>query len=217
MICLSYSFTEKMPVYGGTAGIDLKPGKSIPDGDSCNTWSFRLENHWGTHVDCPNHFFKNGKKLLDYPFSCWKFDSPQIIDVVAEPGQLIVPDDLQDAVLSSTDFLILRSGWGKLRSEMVYSSENPGIHSDFAFWLRKRHPDVRTLGIDWISVSSYLNRAMGRETHKAFLDPEGFGNPVLLVEDMNLNNISEKINSVFIAPVLIDKVDSAPCTIFALV
>ena len=64
---LSYTITESMPVYGASNGPELASLKAIDKGDSCNTWRFCLENHWGTHVDGPNHFFTNGRRIMDYP------------------------------------------------------------------------------------------------------------------------------------------------------
>jgi len=38
-------------------------------------------------------------------------------------------------------------------------------------------------GFDSISVSSFQNRMVGREAHRAFLDPKA---PILLLEDIDL-------------------------------
>jgi kynurenine formamidase len=67
--------------------------------------------------------------------------------------------------------------------------------------------------MDLISVSSYSNRSEGHKAHQAFLKPE-IGNPILLVEDMNLN-IKGPFSKVIIAPLLIEKADGAPCTVLA--
>ena len=69
-------------------------------------------------------------------------------------------------------------------------------------------------GFDSISVSSFANRALGREAHKAFLNPV---KPILLLEDMDLRDVSEQkiINEVFIAPIRIKKCDGLPCSVIA--
>ena len=70
------------------------------------------------------------------------------------------------------------------------------------------------MGFDSVSVSSFSNRMLGREAHKAFLDPL---NPILLLEDMDLTLLSEdsKIKKLDIAPLRISKCDGLPCTIIA--
>jgi len=91
---LSYPITESMPVYGGCVELELTPINVIDKGDSCNTWRFCLENHWGTHVDGPNHFFTNGQKIIDYPADFWRFKKPEIVQIEAKPGQIITLDML---------------------------------------------------------------------------------------------------------------------------
>ena len=59
---LSYTLEETIPAYGKTkVSLGVRSQKSIDRGDSCNTIRFSMENHWGTHIDAPAHFFKNAK------------------------------------------------------------------------------------------------------------------------------------------------------------
>ena len=55
---------------------------------------------------------------------------------------------------------------------------------------------------------------IGREAHKAFLDPKS---PILLLEDMDLREITERsiIQKLTIAPLRIAKCDGLPCTVIA--
>jgi len=70
------------------------------------------------------------------------------------------------------------------------------------------------IGFDSISVSSFANRMLGREAHKAFLNPE---KPILLLEDMDLREVNKNTNfkEIIVAPMRIAKCDGLPCTIFA--
>lgn len=210
---LSHQLAEEMPVYGSSAAIDIKPVKAIVRGDSSNVYSMTLQNHWGTHVDCPAHFFQNGLKIKDFDADFWLFIKPQIIPVRAEPGKIISENDLPMKIKSDTDFLILKSGWGKFRGDPVYYERNPGIDPSFGQMLRRNYPYIRAVGMDWISLSSYENREIGREAHKVFLNPTAEGNPIMIVEDMNLPDDIEELNSVYIAPMRFEGIDSAPCTI----
>jgi len=112
---LSYTITELMPVYGGSAGPESTPLKAIDKGDSCNTWRFCLENHWGTHVDGPNHFFTNGRRIMNYPADFWIFDNPQILNVRLEPGELLRWNVIGAKVDKNADLLLIKSGWGQSR------------------------------------------------------------------------------------------------------
>ena len=210
---LSHPITKSMPVYGGSAGLELTQLKAIDEGDSCNTWRFCLENHWGTHVDGPNHFFTNGRKIMDYPADFWIFNNPQVLDIQLEPGELLRWNVIGAKVDKNADLLIIKSGWGKERKSDLYWKENPGIHADVGIGLRNLKRSIRAVGIDWISISSFVHREEGRKTHLAFLDPDGEGAPVLLIEDMDLSADLTMLSRVFVAPLIVEGIDSAACTI----
>ena len=210
---LSHIYTNEQPVYGGTAEIKIDKIKSINAGDSSNVFQFTIQNHWGTHVDAPNHFFENGRKVADYPPEFWFFAKPQIIDVELNMGEILVPGDWLNGIGSDTDILLFRSGWCKRRNDRSYTTENPGIHPDIGICLRKNYPNLRTIGIDWISLSSYLNRELGREAHKAFLDPKEDNEPILIIEDMYLSGNLNGLVDVLVFPLMIEQLDSAPCTV----
>ena len=57
---ISYILTSPFPTYGGQGSVMIEPVKSLQSGDSANVFRMTIENHWGTHVDAPNHFFDDG-------------------------------------------------------------------------------------------------------------------------------------------------------------
>ena len=210
---LSHPLMSAVPVYGGVASIECRKIKAIEHGNSANTFSFTMENHWGTHIDSPNHFFSNGQKIADYPPEFWLFKSPQVIRINLEPAEILICGSWIEAVKPASDILLLKSMWSNFRWQDIYGTENPGIHPDVAFYLREKFPNIRAIGIDWISVSSYKERNTGRETHRAFLDPDGLNHPILIIEDMDMSFESESLEDVFAVPLRIDCIDSAPCTV----
>lgn len=211
---LSHPLRAQVPVYGRTADLELRQERSIGQGDTCNEYWVGFNNHWGTHVDCPLHFFDKASQVVEYEAPSWYFSRPQIIEAALMPGQLLTPGDLQAAVKPETDLLLLKSGWGKWRGEEIYSKQNPGLDPALGNWLKKEYPSIRAVGIDWISAGSYLNREAGRQAHQAFLDPAK--RPILLVEDMDLSAPLEGLKEVWIAPLRIEGIDSAPCTVFGI-
>ena len=217
MICyLSHPITESMPVYGGNADLNLVSVKNVVQGDSCNTWHFCLENHWGTHVDCPAHFFVEGQKVADYPSDFWLFSKPQVIRIETKQSQVITRGSFSCDLDSQTDLILFQSGWWKFRGKKIYTMSNPGLHPSLALWLRKDFPAVRAIGMDWVSISSVENRDIGRDAHRAFLNPDGEGHPILIIEDMNLAANLHDLKEVWVAPLLVEGVDSAPCTVIGI-
>lgn len=211
---LSYPISKTIPVYGDSASPEVIALKAIGKGDSCNTWRLCIENHWGTHVDGPNHFFLKGKRVSDLSCDFWLFKNPQVIQVDVEPGQIIEAKHLPEEISPQTDLLLFKSGWGQFRGQEIYSFQNPGIHPELGILLRQRYPNIRCIGIDWVSVSSYQHRELGREAHRVFLNDYINSHPLIIIEDMDLSKDLSKLYEVLVAPLLVETIDSAPCTVF---
>ncbi|MFA5339140.1 MAG: cyclase family protein [Candidatus Omnitrophota bacterium] len=211
---LSHLLTEKLPAYGGGGhSLDMAKTGSVSGEGSANIYRFSMGSHWGTHVDAPNHFFENGRKAADYPPEFWLFRAPQVIDVTLAPSEILNSGKWLESIDGSKDILLLKSGWKRHRDKELYCKENPGIHPDVGMYIRKKLPNIRAVGIDWISVSPFCARPIGRQAHKAFLDPEGENNPVLIIEDMDLSCNLKGLFEVTVSPLRVEGADSAPCTV----
>ena len=210
---LSYEIKENIPVYGKRARVNISPVMSIRGGDTANVYEFTMQNHWGTHVDAPRHFFDKGKGICDFPPDHWIFDNPQVIEVELSSGGILTKDVWLNDIKFGTDILLFKSGWSRFRNEEKYFNDNPGIDPSVGTFIRENHSEIRAIGIDWISVSPHRKRDLGRETHRNFLSPEGKNSPVLIVEDMDLSEVSDSLNSIIILPLRMDILDSAPCTV----
>lgn len=214
-IFLSYSYSDETPGYGGQKGFDSKSVKSILCGDSCNQLTFTMTNHIGTHIDTPRHFFKDGLSLTDYPAAFWCIEKMTVINLDLSPGTLITSEHLSDSLDNESELLIINTGFWKRRGEDIYWSNNPGLSKELGLFLRKNYPNLKIIGGDFISATSYSNRPEGKLAHQAFLDPKSDGTPIMIIEDMKLDQLNFKPNSIIISPLLLEKADGAPVTIFA--
>lgn len=209
---LSYILKNDNPSYGGSETIKINRMKSISNGDSANVYQFSLKSHCGTHIDAPNHFFDDGNRVSDCPAEFWLFKFPQAIRVDLKPSEVLNRGKWTESIKPDSDILLFQSGWAKVRGSKAYSSENPGIHPDVGLYLRQNYPRLRAIGIDWISISPYRNRPLGRKAHRVFLDPKGENNPVFIIEDMDLSGDLKRLKRVFVFPLRIEALDSSPCT-----
>jgi arylformamidase len=210
---LSYYINEQTPLYGGEKAILVKKRSEISKGASSNTKYLKLPNHSGTHVDFPNHFSDEGKIINDYPASFWQFKKVHVISYAAKKDE-IINETLVDNndIPVDTEFLIINTSFGSHREEMAYWNNNPGLSPSLASPLKARCPKLKAVGFDFISLTSYQNRLLGREAHKAFL----LANDILLIEDMKLDEVYDKaIKSVTALPLLIDNIDGCPISIIA--
>jgi kynurenine formamidase len=211
---LSYAYEEKNPAYGqGLIPLEFKQCKSITCGDSCNTYDFTMNNHLGTHIDAPAHFFNEGQSISQIDPNKLCFDHPALVDIEIEEGTyLVCPKHLKGNIDPNIDLLIIRTGSYKKRQEDVYCKEGFGMSAELGEFLRENFKNLRAILLDTVSLSSFQNREEGRRSHKVFLNPES---PLFIIEDADLSILEEVDvpDRVIVAPLLLGFADSAPCTV----
>ena len=201
------------PLYGGDKGIEVQPLNQISNGDTSNTKLLKLHNHSGTHIDFPNHFIANGKTSSDYDPAFWYFQSPFLYERTATPSEIInLSQEELKRVPSQTDFLIIKTGFSQYRGQEKYWKFNPGLSPESADILRDQLPRLRVVGMDFISLTSYQNRPLGRIAHRSFL---GGDRPLLLVEDMDLCHLNVQPKKIICTPLMIENLDGCPVTVIA--
>lgn len=213
-IYLSHFLSETTPAYGNGESFKSVQRRSMERNDSCNAGLWTMSNHLGTHIDCPRHFSKGGKTLSEYDADFWVFVSAGIVDISPiEPEQQIDLTVLPVEIIpADADLLILKTGFGKMRGDPVYWNANPSFSPDLADALRGHCPNLRVMGFDTISLSSWTDRDLGKEAHWAFLDTP---RSILLLEDMDLTHIEKdtNINQVIIGPLPVKNADASPCMV----
>ncbi|MFC1623860.1 cyclase family protein [Candidatus Omnitrophota bacterium] len=212
---LSYPLDINTYGYGGKKPFTISKSKSISGGDPCNTFILNLPNHIGTHMDCPNHFYNSGKKSYQYKIEDFIFLRPVILECLKSDNELISETDIRKSYkkLRKADVLLLRTGFYKFRRSSRYGIRNPGIAPEAAKFIREFLGNIRCVGIDTVSVSPYQNRMLGRETHKIFFKNNFKNEPIRLIEDMDLSGEMHKLKKVYVFPLLINDIDSSPCTV----
>jgi len=213
-VLLSHKLSAATPCYDDGPRLEVTPVKQIVRGDSSNTYFLKLLNHLGTHVDAPNHFDPDGRKIHSYTAEELVFEKPLLIDIPKNSGEQIQEADLQpfENLLNKSDILLIRTGFQRFRDTdpMTYMMRGPCLSTEAAGYLRN-FSNLRVLGVDTISISSPLMREVGREAHRLLLRGRSF----LIVEDMDLLGKPASYRRVFIAPLMVEEVDSAPCTVLA--
>ncbi len=218
-VFLSHSWGPSCPAYGGGPRAEIHACKSIACGDSCNTMEFTGSNHIGTHFDFPSHFYENGKTGLDFNAADFVFSSVQFLRVERSDCLLIEVEDTEQALAKAeaprydASLVLLFTGASSHRQSEAFWKNGPGIGLGVADYLRERFPRLRCIGIDFISVSSFQHRDVGRQVHKEIL---GGPRPLLIIEDMDLSPLLHaKPLEVVALPLRIEGGDGAPCTIIA--
>ena len=214
-ILLSHIINEDTPSYGNRDKIIVKANSSISDGETANTssWLF-TNNHIGTHIDVPKHFSDNGKCTFDYSIDYFIFNKVALIDLDCKDGHLINSDDLEKMNIPfDIEFLAIRTGFERARHKDKYWNKNPGLKPSLASYLRKRFPNLRCIGFDFISITSWLHRAEGRLAHQAFLCPNNGEREILAIEDMSLKKINNEIDQIIVSPLFVGDGNGGAVTI----
>ena len=153
---------------------------------------------------------------MDFSPAEWVFKKVALVEVPCEDAYLIDVDDFaQFSLNSDIDLLLIRTGFENFRSMDQYWNNNPGIAPAVVRYLRRAYPNLRCIGFDFISITSWQHSDTGKASHIEFLRPPDEQEPILAIEDMSLNKISGSIDWVIISPLLFENENGAPVTIFA--
>lgn len=214
-IFLSYELHDSLSMYGNGERIKIKRTRSISGGDTSNNSHLTFHSHYGTHIDFPNHFDNGGKTGTEYQANSFIFNQAQLTVIMELKQELLI--ELKDLVLETipvnTELLIIKTGFTDKRMKDEYWSHNPGFAPQLAKDLKKKLPELKAIGFDSISLTSYQHREIGRIAHREFL----VNNDLLIIEDMDLSKIDEHttINTVIVSPLRFKDADGTPVTVFA--
>jgi arylformamidase len=215
-LILSHQLNHQTPTYGNRDKFTINPTSQIKKGNSANSSSWYFSsNHIGSHADMPRHFFNDGKSLTDYSANDWIFNRVQLIDVPLNQGVLIGPEHISGQIATNTDLLLIRTGFEQYRGQDKYWNDNPGLKPELSVWIKENRPSIRALGFDFISLSSWQHRGVGKKAHQEFLK-ETNGQPAIWIfEDISLKCVKKDIIRILVAPMLVEGADGSPVTIFA--
>ncbi len=215
---LTYPQRSDAPSPPAIPTIKMSPFLTI-DKDDANVTMMQLVSHCGTHLDVPRHVFKDGDTLTDYGPQDFVFHKPMVLELEFGDTHVVSAADLEPFVADyqQADFILFRFGYAEVRSsdKERFSVKAPGFGVEGAAFMRKSFPHLRGIGMDVPSLSTieYLD-----DTFAAHLELlGGEQRRFIVVEDMNLEHDLSKIKQLFVAPLLVDQLDGAPCTVFAVV
>jgi arylformamidase len=201
---LSYEIREGGPAWPGDPGYNWEQVISIARGDVANRGILHLSNHFGTHLDAPNHFNDEGPKIADVPLERFIYERPLLIDAPKGDRELVSRADLEahDEAIREADLVLIRTGWG-------------GVSPEACDYLIEQ-PQLKAIALDIVSLASY---------HR--LDPEGIlahqilcgvgrkDRYVIIIEDVDLLLYPADARRVYAVPLFPKGADSSPCTVFA--
>jgi arylformamidase len=191
-----------MAVYQGSPEVSFENAFSIKRRDPYNITGISMSSHTGTHIDCPAHFFQNGKTLDDLSF-----------DILIGPAKVINLQNCKsinrkvlesvdlsgvERILFKTDHSMLRDRYTRFRSNYVH------FEVDACGYMVQR--GIKLVGIDSFSVDAFDSQDY--MCHKVLL-----GAGVVVIEMVDLKEIEPGDYVMHCLPLKILKGDGAPARV----
>lgn len=216
---LSYEIDAEAPGWPGNPTYSWEQVSSIADGEVANLGVLHLCDHFGSHLDAPNHFNDQGPKIADVPLDRFVYDRPCILDVTKGDRELVTREELeaQDAIVREADLLLIRSGWSRIRSDDPerYAARGPGVSPQACEYLIEQ-PGLKAIGLDFISLASHDRLdPEGIEAHRILCGVGRGDRYVIIIEDIDLSRYAAQTQRVYAIPLFAAGADSSPCTVFA--
>ncbi len=148
---LSHEVKTGMPIYPGD-----KPSPAIEQtgsdlSEDITLSSFHLGSHFGTHMDAPRHFFRDGKTLLD--FSVEQFVGSALC--IQKQRDSIKPISLlkseeQSIIQRKPDWLLICTGFDQYWEKERYFANHPNLSMSLIEFLLVNN--IVGIGCDFPSI-----------------------------------------------------------------
>lgn len=199
---ISLTISEQLPVWPGDPPIRLQRLQKMEEGDSCNVTHLNMGAHVGTHVDAPFHFLGGDSATVES------------LPLNLLTGRVYVtqfPDDLSQIDAAALQAANIpprtRRLLFKTRNSTYWKNQTLEFMTDFVALTPDGaefliHRGIRLVGVDYLSVAPFAD---GTPTHQALLQAG-----VIILEGLNLSQVTQGRYSLYCLPLKIDGADGAP-------
>jgi len=198
---VSLTITPDLPVWPGDTKIVLERVEKMEQGSGANVSRINMGVHTGTHVDAPYHFLGDGTMRVDeLPL---RILTGRVLLVHLPEVEEITAQDLESADIPPRTRRIIfktRNSEYWARGENEFQENYVAISSDGARYLVDR--GVQLVGVDYLSVAPFKESA---PTHQILLNAG-----VVVVEGLNLSEVSQGRYNLYCLPIKLGGADGAP-------
>ncbi|HAS17580.1 MAG TPA: cyclase [Bacteroidales bacterium] len=197
---ITLTISPDLPVWPGDPPVKIERVAKIEEGANSNLSRMSMGVHTGTHVDAPLHFLTGGNGVESLPLNI----------LIGRAYVLNLPDaDIitasvlkQSSIPTETNRLIIKTRNSQYleQKDPVFRTGFVGISADGAEFLVGL--GIKLIGIDYLSVAPYKQ---SRPTHEILLKSD-----VVIVEGLDLSNITQGQYTLYCLPLKIAGCDGAP-------
>ena len=202
---VTVTIDSTMPTYLGDPSFKRRVVQAIADGKPADVSLLTLSSHTGTHVDAPSHLIPGGKTVDALDLTAMvglargvEFDAPGAITAEFLKGI--------DS-LSADERILFKTRNSSLWEKQVFAEDYVGLSVDAADWLIAN--GVRLVGIDYLSIDAPGDANL--PVHRALL-----ANDVVVVESLNLMQVSEGHYQLVCLPMKVGGSEGAPARVILL-
>jgi kynurenine formamidase len=207
IIDLTHRLETGMPTYPGDRP---KPQIIIRDMGQYVVSEIYIGAHYGTHIDAPRHFLKEGQTIADFKVDRFSGSALCIVRQLHHVSAL----DLTDAEILrikdlKPEFLLIRTGFDQNWGKPVYFQAHPYLSLELARQLIALN--VSGIGMDFPSADAADGDAQNYPVHHLLMKHE-----ILIIENLtNLDNLPHDVFTLFALPLKI-QAEGAPARVVAL-
>lgn len=198
IIDISVSLHKAMPLWPGSAGIDIKRVNSLLNGDGTNDSVLNCDVHAGTHVEAPLHYIEGGESIdqLALDVLCGRTVISEVTGTGLISKKILDNLDLPDNLKR----LIFKTSNSSLWNSNEFTADYVAITEDGARWIVDR--GIKLVGIDYLSIAPYHN---SQPVHLALLE-----GGVTILEGLNLSQVPPGQYQLICLPLNLTNTEAAP-------
>ncbi len=196
---ISIAISPSMHVYSGDPGVEIVPVSRITDGKGANVSAIHMGTHTGTHVDPPFHFVSSGVTVDCLPLETLIGEC--LVCEVQDVPVILRQHVTEEVIPLGTERILFKTRNSALWQEKEFRNDFTYLDSGAAEALVDR--GVKLIGIDYLSIDQF--KSDGHRTHLKLL-----GSGVVVLEGLDLSNVSVGTYTLVCLPLKIQGGDGAP-------
>jgi arylformamidase len=201
---ISLSLSADLPLWPGDPAPVIERFSKMEEGETQNISRVEMCVHFGTHIDAPFHFVKDGSKVEDLPLDTL-IGQAQVCEIPLN-CDLITADVLRSVGLADGISRLLfktRNSQHWANGDIEFDKDFVALSVDAARYLIEN--EVKLVGIDYLSIASFYEPV---PTHVALLE-----NGVIVVENLDLSEVPAGLYELICLPLNISGAEGAPARV----
>ncbi len=208
IIDLTWPLSESSTVYPGDSVVKIYEESSISENGFATT-RVSFNNHTGTHIDYPSHFFADGLTSSNFNIQEMYDLETLILDFSSDTEKTRISADdismkIENRRLNHFRAVIFKTKSCEINiSNSTYTDDYTALDIEAAKLVIERFPNIGFVGIDYLSIDLPLCDDLS--VHKMFLKSD-----ICILTGLKLDEIEFESCQISISPLRMENANGAP-------